>query len=163
MRTSVQTETDGLLTNALKGSNVRYGSLADPLTDISLMSAFGRKADLTPTVFTDDLRPQWGPKSRVPPGANLLFLNLSWTPFVTTLQNNRGLFLKFFWELKGECLFFNGSGRSGTDKTTEIKGSFRPEADMHRRASLDKNDLYWFHYGDCISRKIGRTQRPSFV
>jgi len=65
--------------------HVRFGSLADALVNISLMSASGCKADITLTLFTDDLRPQGGPRFMVPPEANLLFRNLSRTPFVTRL------------------------------------------------------------------------------
>ncbi len=70
------------------------------------MAAFERIADITPTVFTDDLRPQWGP-IQVPPGANPFSVRIVVTMFVTSLRFQKALFLKFFWKLKETKLVFN--------------------------------------------------------
>ncbi len=66
--------------------NVRFGSVAAPQNFTIPGAAFGYKADITLTLFTDDLRLQWGPSFRGRVGANFVSLNIALTQFDSLLQ-----------------------------------------------------------------------------
>jgi hypothetical protein len=58
------------------------------------MAASGSKADITPTLFTDDLQPQWAPDSGAARG-KLTFPKLINDPICHNDAFSKGSFLKF--------------------------------------------------------------------
>ncbi len=81
--------------------HVRFGSLAASQDDISLMSASERKADITPTVFTDDLGTDWPVRIGIAQGKNRrvpseLFGRRLHTAALTSPQKQK-IPVNFYW------------------------------------------------------------------
>ncbi len=93
-------------------SSVRFGSLAASHHRISLTTAIGCKADITPTVFTDDLRPQWGPRSRSRRG-KLTFPKIINDPVYHAAAILKGPFSEIFFKNKRDQIMYQRSDLLG--------------------------------------------------